>query len=626
MQSSGSTSASILRFGVFELDLVAGELRKNGILIKLQPQPFKVLALLASRSGQLLTRQDLQQAVWGSETFVDFENRLNSCIKQVRAVLGDDADIPRYVETLPRRGYRFLFPVEHVVPTATQTGDAAGHPPRKLRATPSPVTTIAAVAVAMMSLVGYFAWQQLGPGENKSAQRIRLAVLPFMNLNGDPEQDYLSDGLTEETIARLCRIQPSRLAVIGRTSVMAFKDSKKSLSEIGRILGVDYILEGSLRKQDSRVRITVRLIRATDQSSIWTDTFEQDVGDLLAVQSEVALGVSRRLALKLLPTEEARLSESPSLNPQAYDAYLRGRYFWSRRGEGLTKALKYFQEAIQAEPSYAAAYAGLADTYILMGNYLILPRAEAGREAKEAALKALKLDETLAMAYVSLGAIRGDYEFDFLGAGMEFSRAIELDPNYPTAHHWYGVHLLLQGATEEGIAEIKQALELDPLSLRINTDLGRGFYFAHHYDEAIEQYRKTLELEPNFSPAIGLLGLAYAQKGLYDEAIAELQRGIVNSGGGPSTWLAYTYGLAGKETEAQKILEELNRRRNVFGAGTLAIVHTGLKERERALTLLEEAYRERSGWLTLLKVDPIWDPLRSDPRFQDLLRRMNFTE
>jgi len=456
-----------------------------------------------------------------------------------------------------------------------------------------------------------------------------LAVLPLENLSGDKDQEYFADGMTEALIAELGQI--GSLRVISRTSVMRFKGARPQggLEEIARQLKVDAVVEGSVLRSGDRVRITAQLIGAVPERHLWARSYERDLRDVLSLQGEIARAIADEVRAKLTPDVQARLTRARPVNPEAYEAYLRGRYFWNKRTEeGTKKGIEFFGQALEKDPAYALAYTGLADCYYLLADYRFVPWKEAYPRAKGAATKALELDETLAEAHTSLAVIKGEYEWDWLGAEREFKRAIEFNPNYATAHHWYSDYLGVMGRHEEAIAEIKRAQQLDPLSLIINAVAGYRFYWARRYDEAVEQLRKTLEMDPNFAVAHWLLGQTYEQTGEYQSAIAEYQKGRSASGGSVYlvAALGHAYAAAGKRREALKILGELKElsKHTYISPYSTGVIYIALGEKDQALEWLEKAYQERAAGIVILKVDPMLDPLRSDPRFQALLRRMNF--
>jgi TolB-like protein/DNA-binding winged helix-turn-helix (wHTH) protein len=452
MAQEPQTVTPVIRFGVFELDLAAGELRKSGIKVRLQEQPFQILSLLLERPGQVVTRDEIQQKLWPDGTFVDFEHSLNAAVKRLREALEDSADNPQFVETVPRRGYRFIYPVE-------------GHAARSRRwvwalalaALPALLTLLLALNVGGLR-------DRLWPRADSPAKRIMLAVLPCDNLSGDPEQEYFSDGMTDEMIAQLGRLQPARLGVIARTSAMHYKGTDKHVDEIGRELGVEYILECSVRREGDRVRITAQLIQVSDQTHLWAASYERELAGIFAIQSEVSRQIARSLEVELLPAERARPSGAGTINPEAYEAYLKGRYFWNKRTEeGIKKSLDYFQQAVARDPDYALAYSGLADAY-LVGIFVgYLPSQDNHPKGLAAALRAVELDDTLAEAHASLA----NFEIgNWLVEEKELKRAIELNPNYAPARIWYAMHLSARGRHEEALAEGKKALELDPGPIR----------------------------------------------------------------------------------------------------------------------------------------------------------------
>lgn len=459
------------------------------------------------------------------------------------------------------------------------------------------------------------------------AGKIMLAVLPLDNLSADPEQDFFSDGLTEEMIATLGRLHPERLGVIARTSAMQYKDADKTVDQIGRELGVDYILEGSVRRADDRVRITAQLVQVRDQTHLWAQHYNRTLDDVFAIQSDVAECVARCLALQLLPDQQASLAQSSTASAAAHEAYLKGRYYWNKRTEaGFKKAIEYFEQAVGIDPNYALAHVGLADCYNLLPNYGFLPPKESFPKAKAAALKALKIDDALAEAYASLGHLRFFYEWDFPGAEKDFKRAIKLNPSYATAHQWYALYLSAMRRREEAIAEIEQARQLDPLSLIINTNMGDVICDAGQLDRAIEQYRKTLELDPGFSAAYVSIAWAYEVKGMHDQAIAAIQQATRLSGERPKhmALLGVAHARAGRRAEALSILDELKERwkRQAGRAWAIAAVYIALGEKDQAFEWLEKAYEERDFYLLFLKGEWLYDSLRDDPRFDDLLRRI----
>lgn len=453
-----------------------------------------------------------------------------------------------------------------------------------------------------------------------------LAVLPFQNLSGRPEEEFFSDGMTEEMIAELGRLRPERFGVIARTSAMRYKNSDKPLGEIGRDLGVDYLLEGSVRRTAERVRITAQLIQLRDETHLWAETYERDLADVFAIQSEVARRIARSLALELLPPAAAVRTQPPTRSSAAHEEYLKGRFQWSKRTEdGLNRSLTHFQRAVEADPGYALGYVGMADAYDLLADYGASPPAEVLPKAKAAALRALEIDPELAEAHASLGWVTLVYDRDLAAAEESFRRAIALNPGYASAHQWYAYCLKAMGRHAEALAEVRRAQEMDPLSLIINAVVGWHLYLERRYDEAIAQCRKVVEMDPRFPRVHSYLGWSLLQKGRYREAIAALEKARELYGDSPARLaeLGHGYAVAGRREEARRILDELGEasRRRYVEADLVARIHVGLGDRERALEWLGRAIDEHAVKLVLLKVDPSLDPLRGDPRFDDLLRR-----
>jgi TolB-like protein/Tfp pilus assembly protein PilF len=590
--------------------------------------------MLLERPGEVVSRDEMRKRLWPADTFVEFEHSLNSAVKKLRQALGDSADHPRYVETLPRVGYRFIAPVNGGLPAAPST---TGTPAESLeavaaaRASRLRASVLIAGILILVALAGFFSWQHFRSRAPAPAARVMLAVLPFQNLSGDPAQDYFSDGMTEEMIAQLGRLDPQHLAVIARTSVMHYKHSQEQLEEIGHELGVQYVLEGSVRRDADKVRISAQLIQMRDQTHVWARQYDRELSNLLALQGEIAREIAGGIRLTFVDDKRDEVARRASLSPgsyEAYDLYLKGRYFWNKRTpQGFQRAVGYFQQAIEKDPNYARAYAGLADSYALMSVYNMGPPREITPKARAAGLRAVELDERLAEAHASLAVIAQNYDWDWQTVEKEYRRAIELDPNYPTAHHWYAESLALEGRFDEAFVEIERARQLDPLSLIIAADYGAILYFSRQYDRAIEQFRTVLDMEPNF-PRAHMLELAYVQKGRYAQALADIEkwRRVEDN---PWSWtmLAYVYGRSGQQVEARRALEkleELNRRRET-DALSIAVAHVGIGDKEKAIAWLQKAYAEHSI-STALKVDPIFDPLRSDPRFQELMRRVGLAQ
>jgi TolB-like protein/DNA-binding winged helix-turn-helix (wHTH) protein/Flp pilus assembly protein TadD len=664
----------VVRFGTYEVSFQSGEVRKAGVRIRVQQQPLKLLEVLLERPGEVVTREELRSRVWPNESFGDFDQAVNIAVAKLRSALGDSAENPRYIETLPKRGYRFIADVSFVdadsrirKPDSASEGTAVTKPGHQFQdaglavppeaelghqfkgngLTVPPVTdpgpqlqgpglavaarrrlrptgrVILALAV-LLSLAILSVLLVRSRGRRPTAIR-SLAVLPLENLSGDAAQNYFSDGMTDELITDLAQI--SALRVISRTSVMVYKGAHKSLPQIARELNVDAVVEGTVLRAGDQVRITAQLIDASTDKHIWSQSYEGELRDTLALQDRVARAIAEQIQINLTPREQAALKSATVVNPQAYESYLKGRYFWSKRtADGLKVALAYFNQAIEEDPNYAQAYSGLADTYALLGDwqYAVMTPKEAYPKAKAAALKAVKLDNALGEAHNSLAFVLDGFDWDLDAAGKEFRRAIELNPGYATAHHWYAWHLALLGQYHQAIAEMKKAESVDPLSLIINADLAELLVIAHSYDEAIEQSRKTIEMDPNFAMAHNQLAEAYLQKHMFDQAIAELQKAVQLSGGSPmcNANLARAYTLSGKRSEAMKLLNDLkssSTARNSH-ASEVAAIYASLGDKDEAMNWLEKGYAERFNPGVLIR--PAFDPLRSDPRFQRLVQRV----
>jgi len=459
---------------------------------------------------------------------------------------------------------------------------------------------------------------------------VMLVVLPFDNLTGDKEQEYLSDGLTEELITQLGRLHPQRLGVIARTSAMTYKGTRKTVADVAREMNVDYVLEGSVRRSGSTIRVSAQLIRAADQIHLWAESYERDLRDVLTVQSEVARAVADEIRLHLTPEQRAQLASTRPVKPEVHEAYLKGRFFWNQRtGRGLEEAIGYFQQALRADPDFAPAYVGLADSYLLLGIHAGARPLDICPKAKAAALKAVELDETLAEAHTSLAYEKDLYEWDWAGAEREYRRAIELNPSYATAHEWLAIHWAYLGRMDEAIAEMRRARELDSLSLIINANLGSWLHFGARDQEALEQYRKTLEMDPNFAFVRMKLGQFLTDQGIYKEAIAELQTAVALAPtSSRRSALACGYARSGNSVEALRILSELRAtsEREYVPPWVIANIYLALGDQERGMEWLEKAYEERSTSEIFLKANPGFDPLRSDPRFKALLRHMNLPD
>ncbi len=533
--------------------------------------------MLLDHPGEIVTRQDLRDRLWCGQTFVDFDHGLNKAINRLREALSDSAANPRFVETISRRGYRLIVPVTR---------------------------------------------EDLSHG---ASNRPRLAVLPFESVPPDSVQEFFTDGLTEEMISELGRSNPSRLGVIARTSVMQYKRTKRRVDEIGKELDVDYILEGSVRRSETRARITVQLIQVQDQTHLWAESYNRELVDILQVQHEVAQRVAASLALELLPQKS---TGRKLVSSEAYECYLLGRYFWNKETDRDARiAIEHFEKALEHDPQYALALSGIADCYLRLGLYFCLPSMQAGAKAKHAAAQALAIDPHLAEAHTSMGSVHFWFDWNWNGAEEDFRRAIELNPNYAAGHFRYAAYLNAMQRFAEAGEEQRMAEELDPLSLIITMSAADAYYYSRQYSSAIDHLLRVLKREPNFPPAHANLGRAYAQSGMYEEAISAFETAARLSGVPQAEIaVAYAYARAGKAEKAETILkrmDELSITHHVPPA-YMAPAYLALDNVPRALELLEQGFREKSYLMIFLNADPVYDPLRAHPGFVDLLARMNF--
>ncbi len=612
-----SNSDAVARFESFELNLRSGELRQNGAPVKLQPQPAKVLVLLVSRAGQVMTRDELTAQVWGSETFVDFEHGLNFAIRQIRSALGDDADQPSFVETLPKRGYRFIAPLIDAAPVTSICVPAPG------RSAKIPI----AIGSAALLLIGVAVYSRLVRPKPQLAQRpIVLAVLPFDDLSSAP-QAFLVDGLTEEMVARVTEISPEHLKVIARTSAMQYERTKKSARQIGEDLGADYVLENSIRHEGGRVRITSQLVRTADQTHLWAENYDRDMRQLLPLESEVTSDIAEQIQRQLLPTVTVnRPANGRPVDPEAHGLYLKGRYAFNQRSrESLQQSVVYFQQAVAKQPDYAVAYAGLADAYNLTAYYGFDPTLESWSQAKIASSKALQLDSSLGAAHAALAYTEFLSQEDWPTAEKEFRRALELDDNYVPAHHWYAFYLAATGRMDESLNQMRYAEKLDPLSAAVHAGLAYMYYFARDYEQAIQQAKVALQLNSNSIAAHAVIGWTYIEQKKYPDAIQELQTAEKLSGGSTPYLcaLARAYALSGNLREAKTMLGQLETmQRSLRGAGTgIAATYAALGNSEEALKWLEHTAPGdfQANWL---RVDPAFDPVRQNPRFAAMVSRI----
>ena len=603
-------SAQNIRFGPFQLDLRAAELHHDGTKINLPEQPFQILAELVSHPGEVVTREELRQRLWRSDTFVDFEHGLNTAVKHLRELLGDSAEKPQYIETVPRRGYRLMVPVEKA-----KTPQAFGR--RRVIWLPA--------FLLVLTIVAGLVWRQRLQERFRLAKIESLAVLPLENLSGNPDEEYFVDGMTEALITELGKVHALR--VISRQSVMHYKGTNKTVPQIAKELNVDALVEGSTLRTGGKVRITTQLIQANPEHHLWSENYERNLGDVISLQGEVARTIASQIRVRLTPQEQTYLASPHPVQPQVLQLYLKGRFYWNERNQpALEKGLSYFQQAIERDPKYAAAHAALADTYLVLVEDELMAPQEGLPRAQAAAVKAVELDDTLAEGHCVLASLRSD-QAEWSAAKAEFQHALELNPNYAFAHQQYAEMLMRIGQPDAALEEIHRARDLDPNSLVIQAVEGLILYNARRYDDAIAQLQKTLKMDPNFVMAHNFLGYAYEQKGQYDEALAEFRKLVALSDEGPNpAYLARTYAVSGNRREALRALSRLRHisTERYVSPYEFARVYAGLGDKDQVILWLQKAYAEHAVYLVWLKVDPRLDNLRDDPRFQDLVRRMNF--
>ncbi len=576
-----STDARTLRFGSFELDVRMRELRTGSTRVRLQEQPFEILRLMLERPGDVVTREQLRQRLWPAGTYVDFEHSLNAAVKRLRAALGDDADNPRFVETLPRRGYRFIARLDEAEPLLQPARSAAPLP--------------------------------------------RLAVLPFSNLGEDPAQDYFSDGLTEEMIAQLGAVLRGRVGVVARWSSMVFKGTTRRAREIGETLRVDFLVEGSVRREGDRVRITARLVETAHETTLWSEVFDRELTDVLLVQTDVAACVARSLAMELTPARDRRAD----CGPAAYQAYLKGRYYWNKPfDEGVLEAISFYQRALEASPSFGAAHAALARAHVCRAEYYhVLPRLGL-KDAEASASHALAIDPTLYEAHLALGDVRRMHDLEWSAAEASYRQAIVHNPSYEAVHRAFGMLLSVQGRHAEAIRAAERACELDPLCLVVGTTAGWTRYVAGDFGAAVDHCRNTIDMDPEFMPARRVLAAAYLQSGRQAEALSELESAVSLAEGDPDplllAWLAHAKAVTGNHREAAAIIARtraLEQERYV-PPYHLALAYVGLGRVDEAFEMLDQAWLDRDPAVASVNVEPRFEPLRGDRRYEDLLSRL----
>ncbi len=567
----------VLRFGVFEIDVRAGELRKNGVRLKLQEQPFQVLCVLAEHTGDVVTREELRNRLWPADTFVDFDHSVNAAIRRVRDALGDSAENPYFVETVARRGYRFIAPVHAALPGCHHE-------------------TIESVA-----------------------------VLPFADDSADPDTEYLSDGITESLINNLSQI--SDLRVMARSTVFRYKGKDSDPQKAGNDLNVSAVVSGRMLQRGSTLIVRAELMDVVTGAQLWGGQYNRTTEDILALQDDLAREISEKLRLRLSGDEKQRLTKRHTDDAEAYRLYLKGRYHWNKRSpEGLQKAVEHFRRALAKDPGYSLAYAGLADTYAYLSFFSLVAPREAMPKARTAAVKGLEIDKDLAEAHVSLGYVSFTYDGDWAAAGKHFDQAIGLNPAYSRGHTFYAFFLSSLGQSEEALEVATRALDLDPASPAVSHSLAVQLYLARRFDRAIEQAHDTLEMDANFAISYAVLGEGYLSQEMYREGLPALEKYCALSRNCPTSLalLGYSYARLGERKKALQMINQLNAtsKQSFVPALFVALVYAGLGNKDQAFSWLERAYEERFYRLAYLKVEALWDPLRSDSRFADLLRRV----
>ncbi len=635
-------------FGVFELDPSSGELYKHGIRIKLQDQPLQVLGLLLERPGEVVTRDELRQRIWDQDTFVDFDHSLNISINKLRDALGDSASSPRFIETLPRRGYRFigsvrdpqpsgsspaLSPAPEVSSTSPASIPDTGVGTASATTTSSSVNHVAfnrrwyvpAAVLLIVAMAAVWFWQR--NRDPLQRRRVMLAVLPFENLAPDQNEAYFVAGLHDELIAQLGRLHPSRLGVIARTSVIQYAKERKPVDQIGRELHVDYVLDGAIRRVGDRFRITAELIQVSDQTHLWTETYEPNMSDMLGMQEDVARRVSQAIAIEFLPEAQQEFRQASTSNAAAYEAYLKGRYLWHQETRSsLEAAIAQFQRAIELDSNYGPAYVGLADAYGVMGGYGFVPADQVLPKAKAAAAKALELAPNLAEAYNSMAFVSFYYDWDWNEAERLFRKSIALNPNNSLAHEFFSSFLHAMGRLDEAETENRIAKELDPLDSWLYDDRGWMFLSRRHPESAIPEFRKAIELNSNFPAAHLSLAVAYNRTRQFAQALEEVKKAEALSGDPTRVLevLGSAQALSGDVTGAKATLDKLLSG-NIQGRVSpysVALIYNVMGNKAEAINWLERGYREKDTWIVWTGTLVEWDNLRLDPRFVELQRQL----
>jgi TolB-like protein/DNA-binding winged helix-turn-helix (wHTH) protein len=645
----------IVRFGVFEADLDNRQLTKSGFRIRLQDQPFQILVLLLERQDLVVTREELKERLWPGNTFVEFDDGLNTAIKKLRAALSDSVENPRFVETVPRIGYRFVAPVsvsraastveQHVVaPAGERSADstisavAVPDPTEQLEFPPNNVVSgshrrlalLASLALVLLLLsVGFAIRTRFKPTSAAQPRSVQaIAVLPLLNVSADSAQEYFADGMTDEIITDLAKLAGPK--VISRTSAMQYKGTRKTIPEIARELHVGAVLEGSVERSGDRMRVRVQLIEAATDQHLWAEAYDRQLSDVLLLEAELAQDIARQIELRLTPQQQENLAHNRTLNPQAFQDYLQGRHYWAMRtDESLKKAMEYFDRAIQEDPDDARSYAGLAQSYIVLPMLTTVSQAEAYPKARDAAGKAVTLDDSLAEAHLSIAEVKLYQDWDFAGAEKEFKKTLALNPNYSTGHQWYGEFLSLMARHQEAIRELQAALALDPLSAIVHLQYGNTLEEARQYDRALDQYHEALKIDPKFSPPFDAIHWTYRRQGKFIESIPPMRTAVqLWDAKGDLVALVDQLPAAYSTGGRTAYLRQCVKIHEHFGRPSfyLARDYADLGDRQTARAALNKSYENRDMELLWLLIDPELDPLRSDARFQALVKRVGFPQ
>src|SRR5690349_8165602 len=628
--NASTNQSELVRVGKFELNVRTGELFSIGTpagsaKVLLREQPFQILRILVERQGKIVTRQEIRQVLWPNDTVVEFDRSINVAMAILRKALADDADHPQYIETLARRGYRLIAPVEWQqsspadTPASTE-GQISEREPGTRKYSHKAAVLVASTFV--LAFIGYTSWRQFRDITPQPSKRIMLAVLPFENLTGDPSKEYLADGLTEHTISLLGRLNPNELGVIARTSVMGYKHRDERLDQIGKDLSVQYVLENSLRQSPGLLRITSQLIRVKDQSHLWSHDYDYRAQDVLSVEDELAKAVAQEIQVRLTVQQQGELAQPHPINSEAFHAYLEGYYFFARNTDQDTEmAGKYYERATQLDPSYALAWAGLSRVHKWEAARGLIPTEEGYRIAREEVKRALALNPNLAAAHMQMGRIQQQVDFDWMAADASYKRALELEPGNTEAVAMAASSAELFGRFDEALRLNRRAAELDPLNAVGWDALAETEFVAGQLDKAAAHGRKALELSPDVFPGSILLSQIYIMQGRLQDALTEIER--VRSDATRTSLHAMAYFALGRKRDSDAALSELIAKYPRYQY-YIAEVYAFRNQSAEAFEWLDRAYAQRNSGLIGVKVDPLLNNLRHDPRYAALLKKLNF--